>query len=65
MKIREYREGYDVEIVPVSDSKIGNNPELMGRPVILALNECGHNCVEVDLLDVIEWIKENKPELLK
>lgn len=65
MKIREYREGYDVEIVPVSDYKIVNNPELTGRPVILALNECGYNCVEVDLLDVIDWVKEHRPELLK
>jgi hypothetical protein len=65
MKIREYGDGFDVEIVPVSAYWVRDNPELLGRPVILAINEGGHNCVEVDLLDVIEWVKENKPELLK
>lgn len=65
MKIREYNEGYDVEIVPVNAYSVRNNPELMGRPVILAVNEGGHNSVEVDLLDVIAWVKENQPDLLK
>lgn len=65
MRIREYNEGHDVEIVPVSAYNVRNNPELTDRPVILAVNEGGHNCVEVDLLDVIDWVKENRPELLK
>jgi len=35
-----------------------------GRPVVRATNEAGHNCTEVDLLDLIAWIKANRPELL-
>ena len=53
MAIREYSEGYGVEIV-----------EKEGRLVIFALNEGGHNGTSVDLLDVLEWVRANKPELL-
>ena len=35
-----------------------------GRLVIKALNECGHNSTEVDLVELLEWIKQNRPELL-
>ena len=30
-----------------------------GRWYILAFNEAGHNGVEIDLEDVIDWYKEN------
>ncbi len=33
-----------------------------GYPVVL--NEGGHNGTAVDLLDVIAWVKANRPELL-
>lgn len=36
-----------------------------GRLVIRAFNEAGCNCTDVDLLELIGWLKENKPELLK
>ncbi len=39
--------------------------EIKGRLVIRAFNEGGYNCTDVDLLDVIDWVKQNKPELLK
>jgi len=51
--IREYVESEPVEI-----------KEKDGRLVIEALNEGGHNGTEVDLVDVIEWVKMNKPDLL-
>jgi hypothetical protein len=35
------------------------------RAVIKALNEGGCNSTEVDLLDVLSWVKANRPELLK
>ena len=55
--VREYNEEYDVSL------KVGSYSE--GRLVICALNEATYNATEVDLLDLIEWLKENKPELLE
>lgn len=63
-EIREYSEGYPVEI-----EQITKHPTIelkgVGRWIIDAQNEGGHNGTEVDLLDVIDWVKQNKPELLK
>jgi len=56
INIREYEEEMPVEIL--EDPKIK-------RWVIHANNEGGFNYTTVDLLDVIDWIKKNKPELLK
>ena len=52
--IREYGDKLPVDIV-----------EDDGRLLILAENEGGYNHTYVDLVDVIEWVKANKPELLK
>ena len=57
IKIREYDEEMDVEI------KEGNRYN--NRLVIKAYTEGGYRATIVDLLDVIKWVKENKPELLK
>jgi lactam utilization protein B len=35
-----------------------------GRLVIRAYNKAGYNSTEVDLVQVIEWVKANMPELL-
>lgn len=53
MKIREYDEGHEVEIQQEN-----------GRWVIIAWNEghCSRTCV--DLEDVMEWVTENKSELI-
>ena len=51
--IREYVEREPVEI-----------KEKDGRLVIEALNEGGHNGTEVDLMDVIEWVEVNRPDLI-
>lgn len=53
--IREYCEELPVKI---------KQDEETGRWVIFALNEAGHNSTSVDLLDLLRWIKKNKPELL-
>jgi len=50
--IREYAEGFNVHM------------DIEGMK-IRAWNEGGYNCTAVDLGDVIKWLKENKPELLK
>lgn len=39
--------------------------ERNGRQVVYAQNEGGHNCTEVDLLDLIAWLRANKPEVLE
>jgi hypothetical protein len=36
-----------------------------GRQVLAAYNEGRHNGVEIDLLELIDWLKKNKPELLQ
>ena len=53
--IREYSEEMEV-VIKFSDA--------YSRWVIRALNEGGLNFTEVDLLDLICWIKENRPDLL-
>jgi hypothetical protein len=53
--VREYSEKYEVEFRVDEES---------GRPVVRAWNEGHCNCTEVDLQDLIHWLKTNKPELL-
>ena len=36
-----------------------------GRPVIVALNESGYRCTFVDLIQVLDWVRVNKPELVQ
>lgn len=57
-KIRDHNEGLEVEI---EEKLVGDTKRL----VIVALNQAGYDATEVDLLDVIEWVRENKPELLE
>ena len=69
MEIREYNEEMRVEIeflLPDKfDSETVKNNLGNGRWIIRAYNEGGHNSVDIDLVDIIDWVKENKPELLK
>jgi len=53
--IREYAEGYCVSI---------ETDQEHDRLVIVALNEGGFNGTSVDLLDVLQWVRVNQPELL-
>jgi len=54
--VTEYCEEMAVSITETPDAE---------RLVVRALNEGGHNSTEVDLLQLIAWLKTNKPELLK
>jgi hypothetical protein len=51
--VREHNEDFAVEF-----------DESYDRPAILAFNESGYNSTAVDVLDLIAWLKKNKPELL-
>lgn len=57
--VREHGEGYDVELRDQFTSTRGEP-----RLCVLARNEGGYNSTAVDLLDLIQWLRENKPELL-
>jgi hypothetical protein len=36
-----------------------------GRPVVRALNSGGYDSTEVDLAELMEWVKTNYPDLYK
>lgn len=63
--VREYAEGFAVKLValPGSTDKYSTVPQ-GGRLVVQALNEGGYNCTQVDLLDMIKWVRKHRPELL-
>lgn len=66
--VREYSEGMKVELTTTGGEFDVNKPEKdwlgKGRIVIKAFNESGYNCTEVDLVDIILWLRKNRPELL-
>ena len=66
--VTEYAEGYEVRLVETTGTYVGDKPETewpgRGRLAIKALNEAGHNCTEVDLLEVLAWVKANRPDLM-
>ena len=35
------------------------------RPTIVAFNESGYCCTSVDLIQVLGWVRVNKPELIQ
>lgn len=53
--VREYNEEMTVKIHLHHKNK---------RPVIIAYNEAGFQSTQVDLIDVIKWVREKYPELL-
>jgi hypothetical protein len=58
MAIREYGEGRPVEIV-----RRDGNPGKK-RWVVRAANQGGFDCTEVDILDLLAYLKEERPGLL-
>lgn len=56
--VREYAEGYPVElrVIPAGDGA--------GRLALAARNEGGCNGTDVDLVDLIGWLRDNRPTLL-
>ncbi len=53
--VREYCDELDVKLVETEQSRLA----------VKASNEGGFNCTKVDLLDLIAWVKANRPELLE
>jgi hypothetical protein len=49
--VTEYGEGMDVTFDYEN-----------GRPIIVARNEGGHNTTAVDLIQLLDWVRENKPD---
>ncbi len=65
--VREYDERMAVRLVPVAPDPLGvYGPSAAAGPrlAVVALNEAGCNSTSVDLLDLITWLKANRPELL-
>ena len=67
--IGEYSEGLTVEIDCITltdrDSTQRGHPIGSRRWVVRAFNEAGFNQTNVDIVDLVEWLRENKPELLE
>ena len=65
---REYCEGIQVNLVTVDGVYASGLPQAEwqghGRLAIQAYNESGYNSTQVDLLDLIKWLRNNYPELL-
>ena len=62
--VREYAEGYPVQLQTLNADNVYSHPEAHGRLAILAVNEGGHNCTQVDLLDLLVWVTRNRPDLV-
>ena len=60
--VQEYAEEMTVYLIQTEG--LYKTKEGAGRYVIKALNECGCNSTEVDVLQLIQWLKENKPEYI-
>ncbi len=56
--VTEYAEGFDVELVQ------GNIHSQRGRWIVKAWNEGGNNTTEVDVEQLVAWLKANRPDLL-
>lgn len=66
--VREYCEQYPATLVLVPPDekrpRFGPLPTEGSRWCVHALNEGGHNSTSIDLLDLIRWLRDNRPELL-
>ena len=66
--VTEYCERFQVSLKRTSGVHCYLLPEEQwpghGRLVIQALNEGGHSSTEIDLVQLIEWLRANRPELL-
>lgn len=63
--VSEYVERYPVELDRTEFLEMTKPFESSGRWIIRAYNEGRHNCTEVDLIELIEWLRENLPECLE
>lgn len=53
--VREYSEGHPVEIGWCDEAQ---------RFVIIATNQGGHDCVQIDLADLVKWMKDGAVDRL-
>ena len=56
--VTEYGENYPVKLVTTT-----NYYSAVSSIVVLAKNEGGHNCTEVDLRQLLSWVAANRPDL--
>ena len=57
--VTEYEEGMEVKLMYQKDRHTKKE-----RYMVLAMNEAGHCCTRVDLIQLLDWVKINKPELI-
>lgn len=68
--VREYNENYPVSVQLITDESLSyfcdsKNEKInhgLNRLVISALNEGGHNSTQVDLIDLLKYVKTNFSE---
>lgn len=60
--VAEYAEGYEVELVRWHAEQTRNRGE---RWAVKAINQAGHDCTAIDVLDLIAWLRKNRPDLLE
>lgn len=58
--VREYEEWSQVEF----DVRVADDHAETMRPIVRAFAEAGFAPLEIDLLDLIKWLRANRPELL-
>jgi len=71
--VREYAEGFDVKLGEVAPGEHGDIARRKGdaynitepRLVVWGLNEGGHNSVQIDVKDLLGWLVEHRPELVR
>lgn len=62
--VTEYAEGFPVELRELSIEEPGATLLREGRLVVVALNQGGFDNTAIDLLELISWMKDNRPDLL-
>lgn len=64
--VTEYAEGMTVELTKTTGGYISpdNKNSGAGRWVVLAKNEGGCNCTEVDVIEMVDWLWKNRPDLM-
>lgn len=56
--VREYSERHVVELIELGPNSFVREPRLC------VMADGGYNSTAVDLLDLIQWLRENRPELI-
>ena len=66
--VTEYAEDMSVELTQTDGVYQSGIPveqrKGYGRWVIRAKNEGGYNCTEVDIIELVSWLKANRPDLI-